>query len=230
MFSGTLRDRTIGYSAGVFNGSGESSRQTNESALWAGRIFFEPLGPYTLSEGATDDGDAAVLHVGAGLRRGRQIRGRTSDGIVEDPDNQTAWNVEFAYKRDRFSSTAEYFWMVDERNNPTPLEDVDSRGYHAQAGYMVVPKRVEVGVLWASVTGDTNADDADVDELRGVFGYYWQGHDLKLQADIGRVGYDEGFAALSSRARQGLPSFGTRLVSGVRLTDTQLRVQMQLAF
>ncbi len=230
MVSGRLLDQKVGYDAGVFNGSGESVRQTNESVLWTGRVFFEPWGTYTLSEGASDAGDSALLHVGAGLRAGKQIRGRTSAGIVEEPDNQTAWNVEFAYKRPRFYSTAEYFWMVDEQNNPASLDDIDSHGYHAQAGFMAVPRRLEVGVLWSAVTADTRVDDADVEELRGVLGYYWQGHNLKLQADLGRVGYDAGFAGLSARARQGLPGLGTRLVSGERLADTQVRVQLQLAF
>jgi hypothetical protein len=69
-----------------------------------------------------------------------------------------------------------------------------------------------------------------VTELRGVVGYYWQAHNLKLQADAGQIGYAENFGALSSRARQGLPSLGTRLVSGDSLRDVQLRVQMQVSF
>ena len=90
--------------------------------------------------------------------------------------------------------------------------------------------RVEVGVLYGLVNGNTAVDDADVSELRGVFGYYFQSHSLKLQADAGQVGYGARYATLSSRARQGLPSLGTRLASGRSLSDTQVRVQFQLAF
>jgi phosphate-selective porin len=230
MLSGTFAARKAGYDAGVFNGSGESVRQNNRSHLWAGRVYLQPLGPASLSEGAVDAGNTPWLHFGLGARAGKQIRGRTTAGVVEDADNQTAVNAEFAVKMARIFSTAEYFWMTDAQDNPVDAGDITSRGFHAQAGYMVLPKRAEVGVLVARITPDAGVDDAEVAEVRGVFGYYWQAHSLKLQADIGRLGYGPNFGALPSRARQGLPSQGPRLVSGRSLTDTQFRVQLQLAF
>ena len=230
MVAGTLAARKVGYEVGLFNGAGESLRQNNRSHLWAGRVFFNPFGAYSLAEGSSDAGQAGVLHVGVGVRGGKQIRGRTTAGVVEEADDQTAFNVELAYKHPRVYSTVEYFQMIDEQRNPTRLGDVDSRGYHAQAGYMVVPRRIEVGVLWAGIDGDTRVDDAAVHELRAVGGYYWQAHNLKLQADAGQVRYGENFATLSARARQGLPTLGPRLVSRRALADFQVRVQFQLAF
>ena len=230
MFGGTVAARKVGYDVGVFNGAGESVRQNTRSHLWVGRVFVDPLGPYTLAEGASDAGTAPILHLGAGVRGGKAIRARTTTGIVEEADNQLAYNVEFAFKAPRFYSTAEHFWMIDEQENPAAAADLDSRGFHAQAGYMVVPRRAELGLLFARVNGNADVDDAAVSEIRGVFGYYWQAHNLKLQADIGRVVYDAGYAALSSRARQGLPALGTRLVTAQDLSDTQLRVQLSLAF
>ena len=111
---------------------------------------------------------------------------------------------------------------VDEQENPVAGRTIDSHGFHAQASYMLLPRRLEAGVLFARITPDDDVDDAEVTELRGVVGYFWHSHNLKLQADIG--------GALSSRARQGLPSLGPRLVSGESLTDTQLRVQIQVSF
>jgi hypothetical protein len=195
-----------------------------------GRVFVDPLGPYALAEGASDAGTTPVLHFGAAVRGGKAIRGRTTTGIVEDADNQLAYNVEFAFKAPRFYSTAEHFWMIDEQENPTPSPDLNSGGFHAQAGYMVVARKAEVGVLFARVNGNTGVDNAAVSEARGVFGYYWQSHNLKLQSDIGQVNYGSAYATLSSRARQGLPSLGTRLVTAQDLSDTQLRVQLTLAF
>lgn len=229
MFSGTVAGK-VGYDAGVFNGSGESRRQNNRSHLVAGRAFFQPFGRYSPSEGSSDAPKRPLLHVGVGARTGKQIRGRTTEDVVENADNQTAFNGEFAYKIGRFFSTAEYFWMTDEQDNPVSGPDIDSRGFHAQAGYMIRPRRLEVGLLFSQIMPDTDVDDAAVTELRGVVGYYWQGHNLKLQADVGQLGYGENFSALSGRARQGLPALGPRLVTGSSLHDTQLRVQLQLAF
>jgi phosphate-selective porin OprO and OprP len=229
MVSGTVAGPKLGYQAGVFNGSGESLTQTNRAHLIAARVFLNPLGPYALSESALE-GARPVLHLGLGARTGKQVRGRTAAGVVEDPDNQTAIGVEFAWKQARFYSTAEYFWMTEEQQNPVAGPDLDSQGFHVQAGYMLAPRTTEIGIRYAAVEGNTAVSDAAVREVRGVVGYFWRAHNLKLQADVGQLRYDSGYAGLSSRARSGLPSLGTRLVSGQRLADTQVRVQLQVAF
>jgi phosphate-selective porin OprO and OprP len=230
MLTGTAAAQKFGYQVGAFNGSGESLTQTNRAHLVAGRLFVNPLGAYGLAEGSTDAGARPVLHLGLGARTGKQIRGRTTAGVVENPDNQTALNVEFAWKQARFYSTAEYFWMTEEQQNPVAGPDLDSQGFHVQAGYMLAPRTTEIGIRYAAVEGNTAVSNAAVREVRGVVGYFWRAHNLKLQADAGQLRYDAGYAGLSSRARSGLPSLGTRLVSGRRLADTQLRVQMQVAF
>ena len=220
----------LGLDGGVFNGAGESRRQNNGSHLWVGRVYYQPWGEYRLSEGSSDAGDEARLHVGAGVRTGTQAQGRTAPGVFDHADNQSAVNAEFAYKARRVFATAEYFWMRDEQENPVSGPDIDARGFHAQASYMLVPRSLEAGIRYAEVDADTDVDDADVTELRGVIGYYWQAHNLKLQGDVGSVGYGSNVSALSSRARQGLPALGPRLVTGDDLRDTQVRVQLQIAF
>jgi phosphate-selective porin OprO and OprP len=230
MFSGTVSGARLGYAVGVFNGSGESIRQNSQRPLVAGRFFVNPWGAYNLAEGSTDAPARPALHLGVGARTGRQIRGRTTAGVVEDPDNQTAVNGEFAFKASRFYSTAEYFWMREEQQNPVVAPDFDSRGFHVQAGAMLVPRTTEVGVRYAEVEGRTDVGDSTVREIRGVVGYFWRAHNLKMQADAGQVRYAAGYAALPSRARQGLPGLGTRLVTGEDLADTQVRVQLQVAF
>ena len=229
MFAG-VAPLKLGYEVGVFNGSGESVRQNNRSQLWVGRVFVDPLGTYTLAEGSADAGDRPVVHFGAAVRGGKAVRGRSAAATVDEVDNQLAYDVEFAFKARRFYATAEHFWMTDEQSNPVPGPDIDSRGYHAQASTMIVPRTTEVGVQYARVTGDTSVDDADTTELRGMVSYYWQAHNLKLQADIGRLGYESAFATLPARARQGLTALGPRLVTGEELADVQLRVQLTLIF
>ena len=230
MLSGTAAARRLGYDVGIFNGSGESIRQNTSTPLWVVRAYVQPLGPHTLSESSVDLGDKPTLHLGVAARGGKQIRGRTSAGVVEDADNQQAFDVEFAYRSPRFFSTAEYFLMADDQDAPVAGPDIDSRGFHAQAGYMLVPRKMELAALYAWIDPDADIDDAAVREVRGAFGYYWQGHGLKLQADAGQVHYGERFSSLSLRARQGLPVLGPRLVTGSAFTDTQVRIQLQLAF
>lgn len=230
MFGGTVAGQKFGYDLGIFNGSGESVRQNNRSHLWVARAFVHPLGAYTLSETAVDATDKGVLHLGVAVRGGKQIRGRTTTGVFDNADNQQAVGVEFAYKRPRFYTTAEHFWMTDEQQIPTAGADLKSRGYHVQVGYMPKPKIVDLALLYANVDGNKNVNDASVREIRGVFGYFFQAHNLKLQADAGQIAFGSRYATLSSRARQGLPALGTRLVTAEDITDAQLRVQLQLVF
>ncbi|MBP1604587.1 MAG: Phosphate-selective porin [Acidobacteria bacterium] len=130
-----------------------------------------------------------------------------------------------------------YFQMTDELSNPLPDRDVDSRGYNLQVGYMIVPKTFEIAVRYALVEPDRDVDDAEVDELRLGFNYFFAGHNLKLQADVGTVGYGSNYLALPLVARRGLPPLGTRV--GVSssdpstwqsFTDKVARLQFQLAF
>jgi hypothetical protein len=230
MFAATAAARRIGFEAGIFNGSGESIRQTTALPLVASRFFINPLGPYELAEGATDAGAGPVMHLGIGTRTGRQIRGRTATGVFTDADRQTALNGEFAFKALRFYSTAEYFWQTEEQQNPVAGPDIESRGYHAQVGFMAVPRVVEAGIRYAEVNGDTGVPDSNLREIRGVVGYFWRAHNLKVQADVGQLRYEAGFPGLTSRTRAGLPGLGTRLVTGQALADWQVRVQVQVVF
>ena len=230
MLAGTAAARRVGYEVGLFNGSGESLRQAKQLPLWVARFVVTPLGAPALTEGSPDAPEQPTLHLGVAARGGSQVRGRTPDGIVQDADSQTAYGLEFAYRARRLSSTAEYFWMTDEQENPQSGPDLESRGFHAQVGYMLVPRTVEVAGRYARVDGDDGVSDADVTEARGVFGYFWRVHNLKLQVDAGQVRYGARFASLSSRARSGLPGLGARLVSGQPLADTQVRAQLQLSF
>ncbi len=230
MFAGTAAGRRLGYEAGLFNGSGESFRQDKQLPLWAARVVLTAIGVPALSEGSSDGPAEPQLHLGVAVRGGSQIRGRTPDAVLQDADHQTALGLEFAYRARRFSSTAEYFWMRDEQQNPVAGPEIDSRGYHVQTGYMLRPLTLEVGARFAWIAGDASVDDAALSEARAVVGYFWRAHDLKLQIDAGQLRFGERFGALSPRARAGLPGLGTRLVSGEPLADTQVRAQLQLAF
>ncbi len=236
----------FGYEAGAFNGSGESRAQEDQGLMYVGRVIWDPLGAYKLSESANDNPENHVLHFGLAGRTGEVNKGSTDSNLFEDPDDETALGVEAAWKWRRLFATAEFFKMTTETtiatvpadpNDPNSVTvpfsegpDIDSEGLLAQLGVMVVPERAEVGVRYAQVDPDDDTENDDVTEARLVFGYYWNRHNLKVQADAGTISWDESFGGLSSTARRGLPSLGNRLTSGESLTDRQFRVQMQVAF
>jgi len=230
MLSGVTESKFFGYAGGVFNGGGESRAQDDEGYLYVGRIWFDPLGEYKLAESALEGVKEPCLHVGLAVHTGEAIRGPDTVGVFENPNNETAVALEFAYRQSFFFATAELFAMSDQVANPISGDDVDSNGWHAQVGFMVIPKTLELGVRYATIEPDENVNDADVTEARFVVGYFWKGHNLKFQADVGQVEYGQNITTLSPVALKGLPSLGLRLTTGEDLTDRQFRAQVQLAF
>jgi len=230
MVTGVTKEKKFGYSAGTFNGGGESRAQDDQGLLYVGRVWFDPFGEYKLAESALEDVKEPILHVGLALRTGEAIRNTATAGVFEEPDDESAVGLEFAFRQSFFFATAEYFLMSDEVTNPVAGDDVDSNGWHAQVGFMVIPKTLELGLRYAMIEPDEDTDNAEVTEARFVVGYFWHGHNLKFQADVGQVEYGENVGSLSALAARGLPSLGSRLVTGEELSDLQVRAQVQLAF
>jgi len=172
-----------------------------------------------------------VVHVALAARTGEAIRGFLVSGVFEDPDDQDAYGLEFAYRQAFFSATAEYFMDTTEQSNPTPGPDLDSDGYHAQVGFMVIPKTLEIAGRYAAIDPDNDLDDDDVTEARVGFGYFWKGHNLKVQVDYGQLTFGRNFTGLPSMISPIFASiYGSRLTTGEELTDNVFRAQVQLAF
>lgn len=233
--SGLFFDKKFGYQAGIFNGAGQNNPQDDETFLYAARVIYDPFGEYRMFESAVDDPQKNLLHFGLAYRGGEVPRGLSSVGVFEDLNNETAVGVEVAWKFRRFSAMGEYFMQSDEQINPTAGPDIDANGYHVQLGVFVVPKKQELALRYASVEPDESVPDAKQTEMRLVYGYFWKGHNMKVQADLGEVAYGANFASLSSLATRNVsPSLGasSRLVAlpGQELKDKQLRVQFVLAF
>ncbi len=241
VFTGVTEKKAFGYAVGAFNGGGEARPQDDQGLMYVGRVWWDPFGEYKLAESATDLPSRNVLHVGFGTRTGEAIRGTGTTGVFEEPDNETSHNIELAYRFKRLFATAEYFTMTDERQNPTQAGDLESSGYHAQAGYMIT-NALEAALRYAQIDPDDDVARNKVTESRLAVGYFWKGHGLKLQGDVGTVTFEEAFVAACGVATpplecRGMPAVGTagivnpQRLSGVKeYTDLQYRVQMQLAF
>jgi hypothetical protein len=222
MVLGARKDRKVGYSLGVFNGSGESKRQNNAAVLWAARAWVAPLGEYKLSEGAVEAPEKSLLHLGLAVRGGDAIRGGQT-ALYEYPDNQTAVGVEAAFKRRAAFLTGELFWQRNEPNALVNGTDVDSLGWQVQGGYMVVARRLELDARYAEVDPDRGAPGDKATELRAGANYYWKAHNVKLQTDAGWLGYEPKGPGRTSASR-------LAAAAGRKITDFQVRAQLQLYF
>ncbi len=118
------------------------------------------------------------------------------------------YGFDAAFKWRGLSVQGEYFGGKGEGQNLG--RTVHARGYYGQAGYFLLPKKLEVAARYSSV--DPNRDksqDLQV-EVTGAVSYYFEGHNFKLQGDYTNI--------------------HTQLAGKQATDDKQLRVQAQLAF
>ena len=84
---------------------------------------------------------------------------------------------------------SEYYTLNAE---PTIGDDWDANGYYIQAGYQILPKQLEVAARYSAIEStDANAS-AKFDKTETAVGvnYYFDKHNLKLQADYALIADD----------------------------------------
>ena len=235
MVQGKTAGGKLAYSAGLFNGTGQSGTRTTNSGAWAARLVFNPFGEMRYSEADLENTPSPLLSIGAGyfantLKRNGNATfldtttstppyAGTSGWLGKDASNSAifdntervdvgTYGFDAAFKWRGFSAQGEYFGGKAE--GQTRGGTVDSRGYYGQAGYFLLPKKLEVAARYSCV--DPNRDitqDLQV-EVTGAVSYYFQGHSLKLQGDYTNI---------------------HKQVAGKQATDDQqMRVQAQVAF
>ena len=236
MVQGSAAGGKLAYHAGLFNGTGQSGTRTTNSGAWAARVVFNPFGEMRYSEADLENTPRPLLSLGANYFANTLKRITNStflDTTASTPpyagtsgwlgkaaantaifDNTERVDVgmcgfDVAFKWRGLSVQGEYFG--GKADGKTNGRTVHSRGYYAQAGYFLLPKRLEVAARYSSV--DPNRDrsrDLQV-ELNGGVSYYFRGHNLKLQGDCTNIHIQQ--------------------AAGKEPTnDKQLRVQAQLAF
>ena len=235
MVQGKTAGGKLAYSAGLFNGTGQSGTRTTNSGAWAARLVFNPFGEMRYSEADLENTPSPLLSLGADYfantlkRNGNTIfldtttstppyagtagwlgKAATGTAIFDNTEKVDVGTYGFdaAFKWRGFSAQGEYFGGKAE--GQTQGRTVHSRGYYGQAGYFLLPKKLELAARYSCV--DPNRDisqDLQV-EVTGAVSYYFQGHNLKLQGDYTNI---------------------HKQIAGKQATDDQqLRVQAQLTF
>jgi hypothetical protein len=187
------------YYAGVFDGpggignvEGANINNNDDGLLYAGRVAVNPFGAMAYAESdlrACPERDGFLMALGANAYyhqdNNRSATLRNFDDWGVGADLAMAWRGLFFL--------GEMHYRNDQQPNANDALDVF--GWMAQLGYMVVPKKFEVGIRYADVESDgaTAMTPATVPtnsagrELLLVLGYFWHDHNMKLQADFGRV-------------------------------------------
>jgi phosphate-selective porin OprO/OprP len=235
MVQGNVAGGRLAWNAGLFNGTGQSGTRTTNSGAWAVRVVFSPFGEVRYSEADLENTRNPLLSLGAGYfantlkRNGNATfldtttttppyagtsgwlgKAAANTAIFDNTErvDVDTYGFDTAFKWRGFSAQGEYFGGNAEGQNQG--RTVRARGYYGQAGYFLLPKKLEVAARYSSV--DPNREktrDLQV-EVTGAVSYYFAGHNLKLQGDYTNI--------------------HTQLTGKSATNDKQVRVQAQLAF
>jgi hypothetical protein len=97
------------------------------------------------------------------------------------------YSADLNFKYHGFSLLSEYYarWLTDFAG--TPVQDLFDHGFLLQAGYFLIPEKLELLARWSRVVGDSGTLGGarqSADEVAGGIGWYFRGQSLKLVTDV----------------------------------------------
>ena len=151
---------------------------------------------------------------------GKNLSIFTTGAPASENINVQMLELDSAFKWQGLALQAEYFWG-QANSSVRSSKNLISRGFYAQAGYMVLPKTVELAVRYNWMDYNSYATDSLKSEVQGVIGWYINSHNLKIQADVTSSTYQHNAANANS---------ATAPAAGKSNTDTIFRTQAQILF
>lgn len=230
--SGTLGEYLLEYRAGVFNGNGLNARQTSTDFMYAARLALNPFGPFPYDEPDFAGTPKPLVSFGASTQFNK-VGKKDISGLSDDDDaleflvirpkftgaNLDVWTstADVAAKWQGFSFLGEYYRadvstpLAFDFGSSTKNKNFNAYGYNLQAGYFLIPKKLEVAFRYGVIDPEDNSlNFKDQSEMRGGVSYYFDQHNLKLQTDIGNL--------------------NTRRKGAANIDDLEVRTQLQIIF
>lgn len=232
MLHGKIEKGLLVYNLGIYGGAGQSLMRdsktgaTNANA-YAARLAVNPLGEMDYSEADLNHSEKPLVSVGANYYHNTLKRdtGTGSSAKLEANNVNFAgkWlgasnfsagesvaidtaGLDVAFKWLGGSAQAEYF--LGQADGKDSDKTQRAHGFYAQAGYFLVPRHLEVAARYSYVDPDRDKGNDLKSEVQGAVSYYFNKHNLKVQADV----------------------TDTHDQSKGRTDDLQYRVQAQLIF
>jgi phosphate-selective porin OprO and OprP len=242
--NGSIAKGLATYSLQWLGGKGQNIPQGTTNSSYNLRLAVNPLGEMKYSESDLDQSAKPLLSLGGAyfhdtIRRSTAATttavntfdnnnlnftgtsgwlGLANNNLVfgtTENVNVNTFETDLAFKWQGLSLQSEYFWAegVGQSTNATVI----SKGLYAQAGYMVVPKTVELAIRYAWMDYNQNKTDSLKSEVQGAISWFVSGHNLKVQADITK-----------SFVQNYVDARATAHATGME--DTIFRTQAQLLF
>ncbi|MFN3532688.1 MAG: porin [Candidatus Brocadia sp.] len=178
-------DGYMEYHAAIFQGAGENpeDRGTDDNLdnelMYVFNVRYNPFGKYdTVDESDLKFTEKFKASVAASV----VVNPKERDEKLVDSDGILGV-VELSMKYKGISWHNEYFMRSDDPESGG--DSVESDGFFTQAGYFVIPKRLEVAARYSMLEPDKDVSDDIGREYTGGINYYFRGHRSKIQADVG---------------------------------------------
>jgi phosphate-selective porin OprO/OprP len=207
----------VSYYLSVTNGDGQTYAANTNHNAFAARLVLSPLGKMSTDEPDLAIGKKPLFTIGANY-----YYNNLNDGESKATYG-TVWN---GYKDlHNYGADAHFKWMglavqgeVLFSQGDRKTDDVQKRamGWYAQTGYNITP---EIGLAVRYSQYDPNrsvSGDLETEQI-GAVSYYFNKHNLKVQADVGNI---------HKQGNQTDPVTGLKKPTD----DMQYRVQAQLVF
>jgi phosphate-selective porin OprO/OprP len=209
MAHGSVFDGILGYNLGWYGGVGQSKlRATNNNAM-AARIVVNPLGEMKYSEADLDHSEKPLVSIGGNYFRDSLIATRNGASTTLEDNNlgfagSSGWlgkskntfatteklsidtyGIDAAFKWMGFSAQGEYF--IGQAEGDTTKQLLRAQGFYAQMGYFIIPKHLEVAARYSYVDQNRDVSNDLNTQVQGAVSYYFNKHNLKLQADVTNI-------------------------------------------
>jgi hypothetical protein len=176
---------------GAFNGNGITRNfNDNNSMQINARLMWQPNGSQVLNQRAwvtgalyseSDFESTTVPIYAIAVQYEHQDNFKTTTGTTDLKWN--AYGVDGIFKFKGFSVNGMY--TMQKRESEASVKS-DSPGGFIQGGYLFSRRRFEVGLRYGTFDPSRLTERNDINEVRGVFSYYYARHGLKWQSDVGR--------------------------------------------
>ena len=208
MVNGKIAGGLAYYYAGIFGGAGQTTTRSSNDNLFVARAVVNPLGDLSYSEADLDNGAKPRLSFGANYFRNTVNKTAAAlDVTVPNYATSTGWlgkgfnkagfaaandkldvdsyGADLAFKWLGLSVQAEY--LLGQAESQANGHLLRAHGCYAQAGYMVIPKTLELAYRYSYLDPDRDVTNNIMTEQIGAVSWYFNKHNLKLQADVGNI-------------------------------------------
>lgn len=206
MAAGSFAKERFAYQAGVFGGDGQNTLRATNHVMPMLRLVWSPIGLMGLSEADLQGHGEPALSIGANgfLNTLRKSTANSFEALAlnyagptgwlgrnvglfttgEDVDVKS-WGFDAQIKWRGLSVQGEYF--RGQAEGDTSGVRLSAYGWYGQAGYFLLPGKLDVAVRYAYVDSNRNTSRDGISTVTGATSYYFRKNNFKLLLDYTRI-------------------------------------------